>query len=125
MKHSSVKLNNMFLKKSSSSRPVTTLFSVFYRSALPRIKHPPVAIASDMKVSFFAPMSFIRLVAKREARRKSARHIVNYEETSNDLRDLNKAKKGITKVTSRNPMPRAKNARKARLLRKAIKGTWL
>ena len=76
-----------------------------------------------MKVIFLAPIILVRPVARRDATRKMPRATVNCIETSNDLRYLNKAKKGMTKVTRRKPTPRAKKARMARLLRKAVNGT--
>ena len=87
-----------------------------------RMKQAPVASASEMKVICFDPMHLMRAVAKSEAKKKTARQAVSWIETSKDLRDLIRAKKGITNVTRRNPTISAKKARIDLLLKKAVRG---
>ena len=87
------------------------------------MKHAPVANARDKKVMFFAPIQRINELAQSEANRKMPSATVSWMLTSKDFLCLTRAKKGMTKVTSRKPTNREKKAKRVRLLRNAVSGT--
>ena len=91
----------------------------------PRIKQAPVAKASETKVIFLGPMHRISVVAQSDASKKMSSAPANCTDTSYDFRALTRAKNGMTNVTRRKPTSRAKKANRVRLLRKAVRGTWL